>query len=72
MLDPLDSSINNATTVTVRAQDSYGNVDTTYNLDVHLSASGSATVSNSGNVDIVSVQVRYRSTMRFQKQLHFL
>ena len=54
VLDPLDSSINNATTVTVQAQDSYGNVDTTYNLDVHLSASGSATVSNSGNVDIVS------------------
>jgi len=43
ILDPLDGMINNPITVTVQAQDQYGNLVTGENRDVTLVASGSAT-----------------------------
>ncbi|KKL44468.1 hypothetical protein LCGC14_2365380, partial [marine sediment metagenome] len=43
ILNPADSTAGTATTVTVQAQDANNNVDTAYNTDVTLVASGSAT-----------------------------
>ncbi len=43
ILDPTDGTVNTPITVTVQAQDQYGNVVTTENRDVTLVASGSAT-----------------------------
>ncbi len=47
-----DSPVGGSATVTIRAEDSLGNVDTTYQQDVTLNLSGSAT--GGGLVDIVN------------------
>jgi len=52
IVDPADSMINTAVTVTVRAEDADGNVDTTYQNDVTLNLTGSA--AGAGLVNIVN------------------
>ena len=52
ILDPTDGTVDAAITVTVEAQDQYGNKDTTYAQDVTLVTDGSAT--GAGLVDIVA------------------
>lgn len=51
ILNPANVAVGNNATITVRAEDGSGNVDTTYQNDVTLVASGSAT--GEGLVDIV-------------------
>jgi len=50
--DPTDGTVDNPITVTVRAEDNFGNVDTNYETNVTLVADGSAT--GDGLVDITS------------------
>ncbi len=52
IINPIDGTVDNPITVTVQAQDNSGNVDTTYQSDVTLNTSGSAT--GGGLVNIVN------------------
>ncbi|MBI2099385.1 hypothetical protein HYT45_03180 [Candidatus Uhrbacteria bacterium] len=52
ILNPTDGTVDAPITVTVRAEDASGNVDTTYQSDVTLAVSGSA--AGGGLVDIVN------------------
>ncbi len=52
IIDPADGTVDNPITVTVKAQDAGGNTITTYNNDVSLQVTGSAT--GFGLVDIIN------------------
>lgn len=54
ILDPTDGTVDNPVVVTVQAQDQYGNVNPTYQTDVTLNVSGSATVPAGGLVNITN------------------